>query len=112
MNLGTSFGVFGTRTRSNVLVLIAMLGESHASELARLLGKRLYTVQNALDTLEQAGLVVGIVEGRERRVRLNARFYARDELRALLDKMAVHESELQRRIAEIRRRPRRSGKPL
>jgi predicted transcriptional regulator len=112
MRLGPPFGVFGTRTRTNILVLLAVLEESHAAELARIIGVRLYTVQNALETLEQTGMVAGAIAGRERRVRLNPRFFARDELRALLDKLASADPDLVSRVAEIRRRSRRGGKPL
>jgi DNA-binding MarR family transcriptional regulator len=112
MNLAGRSGVFGTRTRSNLLILLELLEESHASELARLAGVRLFTVQSALDSLEQAGLVVGIAVGRERRVRLNPRFYAHKELRALLSRMASEDTELSERLSELRRRPRRAGKKL
>ena len=112
VKLASGFGLFGTRNRTNLLVLISLLEETHASELARLLGIRLYTVQNAIDSLEQAGVVSGAVEGRERRVRLNPRFFARDELKVLLDKMAAADRSLMEKVSELRRRPRRSGKPL
>lgn len=112
VNLTSSFGVFGTRTRTNILLLLTLLEESHSSELARLLDVSLSTVQNSLDTLEQASLVAGTLVGRERRVRINPRFFARTELRNLLDKMALHDGDLQNRVATLRRRPRRSGKSI
>lgn len=112
MLLSGNVGLFGTRTRTDILVLVASMEETHAAEIARLLQISLSTAQNALDTLEQAGVVVGAVEGRARRVRLDPRFFARDELKALLEKMALHDVELRDRIATIRRRPRRAGKKL
>ena len=112
MLLSGNAGLFGTRTRTDVLVLIAHMQETHASEIARLLEISLSTAQNALDSLESAGVVAGAFEGSARRVRLDPRYFARDELRALLDRMAEHDPELRERIATIRRRPRRSGKPL
>lgn len=112
MLLSGNVGLFGTRTRTDTLVLIALMEETHASEIARLLDVSLSTAQNVLDTLEAAGIISGAVEGRARRVRLDPRYFARDELRALLDKMALNDKELRERVATIRRRPRRAGKKL
>lgn len=112
MLLGGNVGLFGTRTRTDLLILIEMLGETHAAELARLSGVRLSTVQNALTSLEQTGAVVGVVEGRARRVRLNPRYFAAAELRTLLEKLGRSDVELLDKVAELRRRPRRAGKSL
>lgn len=112
MELTGKSGIFGTKTRTNILLLLTLLEESHASELARILNVRLFTVQNSLDTLEQVGMVSGVVSGRERRVRLNPRFLARDELKALLDKLALNDSDLLDRVEQVRRRPRRAGKAI
>jgi len=110
--VGSRYGVFGTKTRSNILLALALLGESHASELSRLLDTSLSNVQKTLDSLEQVGIVSGAMLGRERRVRLDPRYYARDELSALLTKLAVQNQELVEAVSGIRRRPRRSGKAL
>jgi DNA-binding MarR family transcriptional regulator len=110
--LGGNIGLFGTRTRTDILVLISVMGATHASEIARLLGISLSTAQNALDSLEQTGVIAGAIEGRSRRVRLNPRYFARDEIRSLLEKMAQQDKEIQERVSAIRRRPRRAGKKL
>ena len=112
MFLAGNVGLFGTRTRTDALVLIAHMGETHASEIARLLEISLSTAQNALDSLERVGVIAGAIEGRARRVRLDPRYFARDELRLLLERMAQHDPELRERVATIRRRPRRAGKLL
>ena len=112
MLLSGNVGLFGTRTRTDVLVLIGMMEETHAAEVARLLGISLSTAQNAIDSLEATGVISGAVEGRARRVRLNPRFYAREEIRTLLDKIATNDNELRERVSTIRRRPRRAGKKL
>ena len=112
MLLSGNVGLFGTRTRSDILLLIALMEETHASEIARLLEISLSTAQNALDSLEAAGVVAGVVEGNARRMRLDPRYFARDELRVLLEKLVAGEPELRERVAAIRRRPRRAGKPL
>lgn len=112
MLLSGNVGLFGTRTRTDVLLLIAHMEETHASEIARILGISLSTAQNALDSLEAVGVVSGAVEGRARRVRLNPRYFAHEELSTLLGKLSAHDPELRERVAAIRRRPRRAGKPL
>ena len=105
-------GLFGTMTRTQALLVIQMLGETHASEIARVLEVSLSQAQRAIDSLERAGIVVGVEEGRARRVRLNPRYPHLHELTELLGKMAASEIALQRQLAEIRRRPRRAGKAL
>ncbi len=89
VRLTSGYGVFGTATRTKILLLIFLLGESHAAELARLAGVHLSTAQKSIDSLEQVGLVSGAIEGRERRIRLNPRYFAREELATLLEKLPV-----------------------
>lgn len=88
------------------------MGESYARELARLLELSLSGVQKALVSLERDGLVVGRAVGRTRVFRLNPRAYARPELERYLERLLAPEAELRSRAAEIRRRPRRTGKPM
>ena len=103
---------FGGRTRTLVLLALGLLEESFPTELARLLNMRLYGVQQALRSLETDGLVAGRLAGRTRLYRLNPRYFARDELKAYLSRLAEPETELASAIAALRRRPRRAGKPL
>jgi hypothetical protein len=49
--------------------------------------------------------------GRTRLVRLNPRYFAREELQRYLLKLAEPDRDLQARVAALRRRPRRPGKP-
>ena len=112
MSTGSNVGIFGTATRSTTLLTIHMLGETHANEIATLLGRSVSRIQASVDSLERAGLVVGVLEGTARRVRLNPTFPAVEELRSLLNRLAMFDIELQQRLAKKRRRPRRSGKAL
>lgn len=93
-------------------MLVSMLGETHAAEIARILERSPSRIKDAIDSLEQAGLVVGIEVGRTRRVSLNPRFVARQELESLLQKLGVMDLPLQAKLASRRRRPRRSGKKI
>ncbi len=112
MGIARDVGLFGTGTRTNVLLLLALLGESHARELARILGATPSNVIKAISSLEQTGVVSGVLEGRTRRVSLNPRYPFRGELIPLLEKMATSHPGLVEAVSGLRRRPRRLGKTL
>ncbi|HKQ59302.1 MAG TPA: helix-turn-helix domain-containing protein [Candidatus Eisenbacteria bacterium] len=103
---------FGSQSRTQVLIALRLLTESHARELARLLSVPLYSVQQALKSLEKDGLVAARSVGRTRAFRINPGHFAKPELEAYVMKLSEPESELRERIAALRRRPRRTGKPL
>jgi sugar-specific transcriptional regulator TrmB len=103
---------FGGRTRTLVLLALGLLEESFARELARLLEVPVNGVQQALRGLEKDGLVAGRLAGRTRLYRLNPSYFARKELGVYLRRLAEPEIELTARIANLRKRPRRAGKPL
>jgi len=103
---------FGSATRTRVLLTLSLLGESYARELTRLLGARLSGVQKALQSLERDGIVAGRLVGRTRVFQLDPRYFARDPLKLFLRRLAEPELQLQQRVAALRRRPRRTGKPL
>jgi DNA-binding Lrp family transcriptional regulator len=69
-------------------------------------------VGKAVRRLEKDGLIVAIARGRTRVLQLNVRWFASRELRALLDKMIEFEPRLASAAEVVRKRPRRSGKPL
>lgn len=103
---------FGGRTRSLALMALHLLRESFPRELARLLQVPLNGVLQALRGLESDGLVVGRAAGRTRLFSLNPRYFARRELAAYLDRLIEPETDLRKRIEQLRRRPRRTSKPL
>lgn len=104
--------LFGTRRRTQVLELLVLLEETHAREMATTLGTPVRTIQRVLEKLEEEGLVVGKVVGRERRLELNRRFYAYEEIKALILKVAMRDGEVDDAVASQRRRPRARGKSL
>ena len=57
-------------------------------------------------------LVSGRLVGRTRVVQLSPTYFARDELRSYLERLAEAERDLRDRVESLRRRPRRAGKPL
>ena len=102
---------FGGTARTASLLALRLLGESYPRELARLLETALAGVQQALRGLERDGLVAARSAGRTRLYRIDPRYFARPELEAYLGRLLDPETALKRRAAELRRRPRRGGKP-
>ena len=103
---------FGGVTRTRVLLALVLLDESYPRELARLLERPPSGVLKALRGLELDGLVAGRAVGKTRVFRLDPRYPAVSELRKYLLRLTEPETELRKRISELRRRPRRTGKPL
>lgn len=103
---------FGSSTRTRVLLALQLLTESYARELSRLLELSLSSIQKALRSLERDGLVAARSAGRTRLFRLNPRQHAIAELERYLERLLEAETALRTRVSAMRRRPRRTGKPL
>lgn len=103
---------FGGKTRTRVLLALRLLSESYPRELARVLDQPLSGVQEALRRLELDGLVAARTVGSTRMYRINPRYFAADELQTYLLRLTEPEEDLRRRVEALRRRPRRTGKPL
>ncbi|MCO5297008.1 MAG: winged helix-turn-helix domain-containing protein [Fimbriimonadaceae bacterium] len=112
MSILSPLKIFGTRRRTQVLLLIHLLEETHASEIAKLLGATLKTVQRIVSALEEEGVVSGRTVGRERRVRLDDRYFAGPELKQLLSALARRDNETAAAAESLRRRPRKRGKQI
>lgn len=103
---------FGSQTRTRVLLALALLEQTYARELARILEIPISVLQKAILGLERDGLVAARKAGRTRLITLNPGYFARRELVALLDRLAEPEDGLRAAVAKLRKRPRRSGKRL
>ncbi len=103
---------FGGQTRTRVLVALRLLETSYPRELARVLAAPVSGVRKALLGLERDGLVAGRLIGRTRQVQLSPTYFARDELKVYLARLAEADSELRGQVEGLRRRPRQAGKPL
>ncbi len=110
MSLRRELKLLGSPRRTQVLVLLALLGESYPSELARLLDAQKAAILYILDGLEAEGVLASRPLGRTRRLELDPRYFAAKELRALLLKLAEADDHLQAAAAGRRARPRRKGK--
>jgi DNA-binding transcriptional ArsR family regulator len=103
---------FGSQTRTRLLLALELLGQSYARELARLMEVSLSGVQKGLASLDRDGLIAGRLVGRTRLYQINPRYFAAGQLRNLIARMMVADRDLKARAAELRRRPRRTGKRL
>ena len=103
---------FGGQGRTRVLFALRLLAESYPRELARVLAMPFSSVQKALQSLERDGLIAGRELGRTRMYRLDPRYFAHEDLERFLLRLVEPESDLKARVAALRRRPRRAGKPL
>jgi|SRR5450759_3124621 len=101
---------FGGTARTNVLLVLELLGEGYPRELARLLESSLSGIQQALRGLERDGIVAARTAGRTRLYRIDPRYFARAELQAYLRRLLEPEAGLRHRADALRRRPRRAGK--
>lgn len=103
--------LFGSKMRTALLMLLAVLEETYPAELSRYLGSSISSIQRTLDKVEDEGLVSSrslVV----RAVTLNPLYPAGRELRALLLRLADGYPEY-RQLKESRRlRPRRRNKRL
>lgn len=104
--------LFGSETRTQLLIVIEALQETHVSELARILGRPKSRVHKIVVDMEATGVLTGMQEGGSRRIIFNPRYTFLLELRTLLAKMLLQDTELQKTLMETRRRPRRIGKAV
>src|SRR5215471_4171679 len=111
MRVGRS-SPFGGWTRTRVLLALRLLEESYPRQLARILQAPPSGVLKALRSLELDGLVVGRAVGKTRVFQINPRYFAYDELRRYLWRLTEPEEDLRDRVGNLRRRPRRTGKPF
>lgn len=103
--------LFGTKMRTGLLMLVAVLEETYPAELSRYLRSSIPSVQRTLDKLEEDGIVAtrSLVV---RMVTLNPVYPAVRELRALLLRLAEGYPEYRQVKESRRRRPRRRNKRL
>ncbi len=104
--------IFGSPTRTRILVAIGTLERTYARELARVVEAPLASVQRIVGNLEREGVVATRVVGRQREVELSPRYYARSELQAYLRRLQPSLPKVTNKIEGLRKRPRRAGKEL
>ncbi len=112
VNPSSSSKLFGSSTRTAVLVLLRLLDESYTAEIAKMLGVGASAIKKIVDALELESIIVGRSVGRTRVLALNPRYVAAAELKALLWKLGERDFKLQKLAGTKRRRPRRAGKAI
>jgi len=112
MSINPQSKLFGSALKTRVLTAIALVEDTYPSEIARLAGANLFSVQRILDALEQEGIIATRKPGVERRVTLNPRYFALSELKSLLLRLGSQDKILQDALARRRARPRRRNKEL
>ncbi len=95
-----------------MFVALRLLDSSYPRELSRLLDIPVSAASRALANLERDALVAGRLVGRSRIYTLNPAYFAKHELEAYLSRLAVADTKLRAKAVQLRRRPRRTGKPL
>jgi hypothetical protein len=104
--------LFGSRRRTEVLIITALLSDTYPTEIARLLSAPLYSVQKIVEDFGREGILALRVRGRQKVVSLDPRYFASRELRSLLLRLAEAEPELRAVAATRRVRPTRRGREL
>jgi hypothetical protein len=103
--------LFGSASRTRVVVTTIALRETYPREVARLTGVPLVTVQHVIEDLERQSVLVSRLAGNQRRVTLNPDWGAADELRMLALRLVDMMPDVRTALENERRRPRRRGKP-
>jgi hypothetical protein len=107
--------LFGNKNIEKVLFFILENEKCYATELQKRFGDSLSGFQQALLKLEKGGVLVSIPEGKTRLFQFNPLYPFRDELQSFLKKAYEFlPASFREKYYEpkIRKRPRRTGKPL
>jgi len=105
--------LFGSKNRERVLQYIAVNNEGYAKEIADFYQSSVDPIKKQLERLELGGILVSQTVGRTRLFMYNPRYAFKEEVLALLAKAReFYSPEEQERLNMLRKRPRRSGKPL
>jgi hypothetical protein len=104
--------LFGSVSKERVLIYLAGRGRGYAREIARFFHAPLNPVQNAMEKLEAAGVLVSRFVGRTREYEFSPRYPVRSELTVLLNRaLDLYPSKLRDKLLFTRSRPRRKGPP-
>ena len=105
--------IVGSEGAERVLLVRSARGDGYSSEIASFYDMDVSTVQNQLKRMERDGLLVNQLFGRTRVYRFYPRYAFLAEVEALLSKaLGMAPANLRDSLTVVRRRPRRTGKPL
>jgi len=105
--------ILGSKSSEQVFVFLVARDEGYATEIARFFDADLYAIQNQLERLEGADVLISKKVGRTRVYQFNPRYPFLEELKNLLMKaLAFYPEEIKESLVMNRRRPRKKDKPL
>ncbi|MCH9626469.1 MAG: hypothetical protein S4CHLAM2_00910 [Chlamydiales bacterium] len=108
-------GLFGNPVIEKILFYLLMNKEGYSYHLSKQLETPLYSVQKAMQRLENGGIIVALQKGKTRLFQFNPRYPFLKELVEFLTKayrFLPEEQKMRYYEAPTRKRPRRTGKPL
>jgi hypothetical protein len=107
--------LFGNESIERVLFFLLRNGTCYALQLKKQFGTALSPLQQALLRLEKGGILVSTQAGKTRVFQFNPRYLFRRELCSFLERVYdTLPEEIKKKYYEkaVRKRPRRTGKPL
>lgn len=105
--------ILGSVNAERILVYLLVRERGYAREIAAFYETDLTPIQNQLQKFELGGVLVSFLVGRTRVFEFNPRYAFLFELKALLNKaFEFYPPEEIEKLKMVRKRPRRTGKPL
>jgi hypothetical protein len=105
-------GLLGSANKERVLVYLAARQRGYARQIARFFDAPLSPVQNALDKLEAAGVIVSRSVGTTREYEFNPRYPGNGQVLDLVRRaLSLYPEDIRQSLLIARTRPRRKGKP-
>jgi hypothetical protein len=105
--------LFGSKCREQVLQFILANETGYATQIKKFYSIGLDPIQKQLEKLEFGGVLVSQNIGRTIMYSFNPRYAFLEELKVLLLKAReFYKPELKENLINIRKKPRRQGKPL
>ena len=107
--------LFGSRIVEKILFYLIANEKCYASELQQSFETPIFGIQRALIRLENQGILVSLVEGKNRLYYWNPRYPFLQEFITFIDKAySSLPDDIKKKYYErdIRKRPRKKGKPL
>jgi DNA-binding MarR family transcriptional regulator len=105
--------IFGSATLEKVLFYILLNNKCYPSELSKTFNVSLSNFQNALDRLEEGGVLVSFMFGKTRLYQFNPRYFFLKELKNLIQKaydFLPEQFKEKYYEKKIRKRPRKRKK--
>ena len=107
--------LFNSRLVEKVLFYMVANDKCYASELCHAFGVPVFGFQRALTRLENQGILVSTIEGRNRLYHWNSRYPFLSDFKSFISKAySSLPDDMKKKYYErpIRKRPRKKGKPL